>query len=224
MRVVDWLFFRHGAFPAVKSNRVENAPRDVIREIWLNIIHTHQFKMRQKQLSSLFSSSLIFFVTKFHVLVIMSKASSKVFSSYHRNRTVPSFREGYQSYSFVSTELGLWWQKRGFTECDLICYKKNKMEFFLYLNSNWFEGTEWQIFQWSGLLRNFHVKIHVNKQRFTNLASGWLAAQPQAKQKPWKYFLLTWNLTWISLCSCQRRKILFLITLPHTLPGELRNC
>ena len=49
MLVVDWLIFRHGVFPAVKSNRVENAPCDVTREILLNIIHTHQIKIRQKK-------------------------------------------------------------------------------------------------------------------------------------------------------------------------------
>ena len=50
MLVVDWLIFRHGVFPAVKCNRVENAPCDVTREILLNIIHTHQIKIRQKKL------------------------------------------------------------------------------------------------------------------------------------------------------------------------------
>ena len=44
MLVVEWLIFGHGVFPAVKSNRVENAPCDVTREILLNIIHTHQIK------------------------------------------------------------------------------------------------------------------------------------------------------------------------------------
>ena len=44
MLVVDWLIFGHGVFPAVKSNRVENAPCDVTRENLLNIIHTHQIK------------------------------------------------------------------------------------------------------------------------------------------------------------------------------------
>ena len=44
MLVVDWLIFGHGVFPAVKSNRVENTPCDVTREILLNIIHTHQIK------------------------------------------------------------------------------------------------------------------------------------------------------------------------------------
>ena len=50
MGVVNWFFFfRHGVFPSVKSNRVKNAPCDVAVEILLNIIHTHQFKIRQKQ-------------------------------------------------------------------------------------------------------------------------------------------------------------------------------
>ena len=33
MHIVDWVIFRHGVFPAVKSNRVENATCDVAREI-----------------------------------------------------------------------------------------------------------------------------------------------------------------------------------------------
>ena len=37
MRVLDWVIFRLGVFPAVKSNRVENAPCDVTRKIVLNI-------------------------------------------------------------------------------------------------------------------------------------------------------------------------------------------
>ena len=65
MLIVDWLIFRHGVFPAVKSNRVENAPCDVTREISLNIIHTHQIKITQKKLRNLFTPSAIFFVTKF---------------------------------------------------------------------------------------------------------------------------------------------------------------
>ena len=35
-----------------------------------------------------------------------------------------------------------------------------------------------------GLLRKFHVKIHVSKQTFSNLAFDWLAAQLPANQKP----------------------------------------
>ena len=67
MLVVDWLIFRHGVFPAVKSNRVENVPCHVTRELLLNIIHTHQIKIRQKKLRNLFTPSAIVFVTKFHV-------------------------------------------------------------------------------------------------------------------------------------------------------------
>ena len=82
MLVVHWLIFRHGVFLTVKSNRVENAPCDVTREILLIILHTHQIKIRQKKLRNLFTPSEIFFVTKFHVFFIMSKATSEVFSSY----------------------------------------------------------------------------------------------------------------------------------------------
>ena len=35
-----------------------------------------------------------------------------------------------------------------------------------------------------GLLRNFHVKIHVGLRRFSNMTPDWLAAQPPANQKP----------------------------------------
>ena len=56
MLVVDWLIFRHSVFPAVQSNRVENAPCDVTREILHNIIHTHQIKIRQKKLEKLIYS------------------------------------------------------------------------------------------------------------------------------------------------------------------------
>ena len=115
MFVVDWLIFRHGVFPAVKSNRVENAPCDVTREILLNIIHTHQFKIRHKKLRNLFTPSAIFFATKFHVFVIISKATSEVFSSYQRKRTILSlFSWTVPSYSFVSNVLWLWWHREGF--------------------------------------------------------------------------------------------------------------
>ena len=106
MRSVDWLIFRHGVFLAMKSNRVKNAPCDVAREILLNIIHMHQLKIRQKKLRNLFTSSVIFFVAKFHVFLIMSKATSEVFSSYQRNRTVLRFRERYR-LTFFSTKLWL---------------------------------------------------------------------------------------------------------------------
>ena len=88
MLIVDWLIFRHGVFPAVKSNRVEIAPCDVTREILLNIVYTHQIKIRQKKLRNLFTPSAIFFVTKFRVFVIVSKATSEVFF-YHINETEP---------------------------------------------------------------------------------------------------------------------------------------
>ena len=82
MLIVDWLIFRHGVFQTVKSNWVENASCDVTREIVLNIVHAHQIKIKQKKLRNLFTPSTIFFVTKFHVLAIMSKATSEVLSSY----------------------------------------------------------------------------------------------------------------------------------------------
>ena len=92
-----WLVdFSTCVFPAVKSNPVENAPCDVAREILVNIIHTHRFKIRKKQLNNLFTPLVIFIVTKCHVLVIMSKATSEVLALYQRNRTVHSFRERYR--------------------------------------------------------------------------------------------------------------------------------
>ena len=87
MLVVDWLIFRHGVFPAVKSNRVENAPCDVTRDILLNIIHTHQIKIRQNKLRNLFTPSTIFFATKFHVLSSCLKLPTKYF--HHINETEP---------------------------------------------------------------------------------------------------------------------------------------
>ena len=88
MRAVDCLIFDMVYF--------QLPPLDVTREILLNIIHTHQIKIRQKKLRNLFTPSAIFFVTEFHVFVIISKATSEVFSSYQRNRTVLSFRERYR--------------------------------------------------------------------------------------------------------------------------------
>ena len=131
MLVVDWLIFRHGVFPAVKSNRVENAPCDVTREILLNIIHTHQIKIRQKKLRNLFTPSAIFFATKFHVFVIMSKATSELFSSYQRNRTILSFREQYRLTVLCQTNYGYDGTERGFTKCDLIATKRTKLPFSL---------------------------------------------------------------------------------------------
>ena len=128
MLIVDWLIFRHGVFPAVKSNRVENAPCDFTREILLNIVHTHQIKIRQKKLKKLFTPSAIFFVTKFRVFVIMSKATSEVFFlSYQRNRTVLSFRERYRLTVLYQTSCGYDGTRRGFTKCDLIATKITKL-------------------------------------------------------------------------------------------------
>ena len=127
--------------PAVKSNRVENAPCDVTREILLNIIHTHQIKIRQKKLRNLFTPSAIFFATKFHVFVIMSKATSAVFSSYQRNRTILSFRERYRLTVLYQTYCGYDGTERGFTKCDLIVTKRTNY-FFLYLSSNSFSDNK----------------------------------------------------------------------------------
>ena len=147
MLIVDWLIFGHGVFPAVKSNRVENAPCDVTREILLNIIHTHQIKKRQKKLGNLFTPSAIFFVTKFHVFAIMSKATSQAFSSYRRNRTVLSFRERYRLTVVVSNGTVAVMAQRGVSlKSVLTCYEKNKMIFFfiwavidfLTINISWF--------------------------------------------------------------------------------------
>ena len=128
MLIVDWLIFRHGVFPAMKSNRVENAPCDVAREILLNIIHTHQIKIRQNKLRNVFTPSAIFFVTKCHVFVIMSKATSEVFSSYQRNKTVLSFCERYRRTILYQTNCGT---KMGFTKYDLIVTKRTKLFFSL---------------------------------------------------------------------------------------------
>ena len=131
MLVVDWLIFRHGVFPSVKCNRVENAPFDVTREILLNIIHIHQIKIRQKKLRNLFTPSAIFFAAKFHVFVIMYKATSEVFSSYRRNRTILSFRERYRLTVLYQTYCGYDGTERGFTKCDLIVTKRTKLFFSL---------------------------------------------------------------------------------------------
>ena len=86
--IVDWLIFRHGVFPAVKSNWVENAPCDVTREVLLNSIHAHQIKIRQKKLRNLFTPSAIFFVTKFHgFFSSCPKLPAKYF--HHINETEP---------------------------------------------------------------------------------------------------------------------------------------
>ena len=132
MLIVDWLIFRHGVFPAVKSKRVENAPCDVTREILLNIVHTHQIKIRQKKLKNLFTPSAIFFVTKFRIFVIMFKATSEVFFlSYQGNGTVLSFRERYRLTILYQTSCGYDGTERGFTKCDLIATKRTKLFFSL---------------------------------------------------------------------------------------------
>ena len=138
MSVVDWLIFRHSVFPAVKSNRVEKNPCDVTREILLNSIHTHQFKTRQKKLRNVFSPSVDFFVTKFHVVVIMSKATRVVFSSYQRNRTVLSFRERHRLTFCINGTVAILAQRGVSLKCDLIVTKITRFfkKKFLYLNNN----------------------------------------------------------------------------------------
>ena len=155
------------------------------------------------------------------------KLAAKYFHHITEMEPFPVFVKGIGLRVLYQPNCGYDGKKRVFTECDLICFKKNKMDFFLYLNSNWFEGTEWQIFQGPGLLKNFHVKsMLINKDFQTCHLVGWLHSRKPSRSHVRKSFLLTWNLTWILLCSCQPRKILFLfkITPPHTLPGELRNC
>ena len=131
MLVVDWLIFRYGVFPAAKCNRVENAPCDATGEILLNIIHTHQIKIRQKKLRNLFTPSAIFFATKFHVFVIMYKATSEVISSYQRNRSILSFRERHRLKVLCQTYCGYDGTERGFTKCDIIVTKRTKLLFSL---------------------------------------------------------------------------------------------
>ena len=92
--------------------------------------------------ASQFASSVIFIVIKVHVLVIMSKATSEVFSSYQRNRTVPGFREQHQCYSFVLTELWLWRHKEGFHWVRLYLLRKEQNYLFPYLSSNWFSDSK----------------------------------------------------------------------------------
>ena len=99
------------------------------RSYW--IIHTHQIKIRQKKLRNLFTPSAIFFATKFHVFVIMSKATSEVFSSYQRKRTILSFRERYRLTILYQTYCDYDGTERGFTKCDLIVTKITKLLFSL---------------------------------------------------------------------------------------------
>ena len=49
------------------------------------------------------------------------------------------------------------------------------------------------ITQGPGLLRNFHVKIHYNYQRFLNLAPDWLAAQSPTNHKLRHIILVKWH-------------------------------
>ena len=86
------------------------------RSYWISYIHTRSKKT--KKLRNLFTPSAIFFVTKFHVSVIMSKDTSQVFSSYRRNRTVLSFRERYRLTVLCQTNCGCDGTERGFTKYD----------------------------------------------------------------------------------------------------------
>ena len=95
------------------------------------ISYTHQIKIRQKKLRNLFTPSAMFFATKFHVFVIMYKATSEVFSSYQRNRTILSFRERYRLTVLYQTHCGYDGTERGFTKCDLIVTERTKLLFSL---------------------------------------------------------------------------------------------
>ena len=103
MGVIDWLFFRQGVYPAVKSSRVENAPCDVTREILLIIIHMHQFKIRQKLMNNSFSPSVIFY-NKIPCPCHHDESyrTSQVSLSYQWNRTVPSLYEQVRSTCFLN--------------------------------------------------------------------------------------------------------------------------
>ena len=46
------------------------------------------------------------------------------------------------------------------------------------------QGMDEQVGLRPGLLKNFHVKIHVSKQQFPNMASDCLAAKLPGNQKP----------------------------------------
>ena len=113
------------------------------RSYWISYIHTRSKKDKR----NLFTPSAIFFVTKFHVFAIMSKATSQAFSSYRRNRTVLSFRERYRLTVFVSNgTVAVMAQRRVSLKSVLTCYEKNKMIFFfiwavidfLTINISWF--------------------------------------------------------------------------------------
>ena len=101
----------------------------------------------QGDCSYILTPRAIFFVTKFHVFAIMSKATSQAFSSYRRNRTVLSFRERYRLTVFVSNGTVAVMAQRGVSlKSVLTCYEKNKMIFFfiwavidfLTINISWF--------------------------------------------------------------------------------------
>ena len=99
---------------------------------WVDGLCVILVKIRQKKLKNLFTPSAIFFVTKFRVFVIMSKATSEVFFlSYQRNRTVLSFRERYRLTVLYQTSCGYDGTEKGFTKCDLIATKRTKLFFSL---------------------------------------------------------------------------------------------
>ena len=114
MLVVDWLIFRHGVFPAVKSNRVENAPCDVTREILLNIIHTHPDQNKTKETKKLIYSIGNFLCNKIPCFChhVESYQPSIFIMSTKQNRS--QFSWTVPSYSVVSNELWLWWHREGF--------------------------------------------------------------------------------------------------------------
>ena len=94
MHVVDWLFFRHGVFPAVKSNRVENAPW---RSCWMLYIRTGS-KQNKINRATYFSTGN-FLCNK--IPCSCHHDNSKVFSSFQWIRTVHSFRDRVRSTWFL---------------------------------------------------------------------------------------------------------------------------
>ena len=58
---------------------------------------------------------------------------------------------------------------------------------------SWSSSYVHGILQGPGLLKNFHVKIHVSWQRFSNLACDWLVAQPPSKSHVVKSLLTDIN-------------------------------
>ena len=71
----------------------------------------------------------------------MYKATSEVFSSHQRNRTILNFRERYRPTVLYQTYCGYDGTERGFTKFDLIVTKRTNY-FFLYLSSNWFSDNK----------------------------------------------------------------------------------